>query len=192
MTPNEENNEQLTEQTTTPNNEVVVEIVEEPAVEEPAVEEPAVEEPAVEEPAVEEPAVEEPAAEEPAANDNKSEKETIEELLKRLADAGMSLLGVAKNKAEKAVNSFVEKSKIKISTENRKELVDEIFEETEKARENIETRLREVGEKIKTRFDFATRKDVKKLKKRVKKLEKLLKEKATEGSSNDETSAEQQ
>ena len=177
MTPNEENNEQLTEQTTTPNNEVVVEIVEEPAVEEPAVEEPA---------------VEEPAAEEPAANDNKSEKETIEELLKRLADAGMSLLGVAKNKAEKAVNSFVEKSKIKISTENRKELVDEIFEETEKARENIETRLREVGEKIKTRFDFATRKDVKKLKKRVKKLEKLLKEKATEGSSNDETSAEQQ
>ncbi|MBP6664949.1 MAG: hypothetical protein KA168_06650, partial [Chitinophagales bacterium] len=77
-------------------------------------------------------------------------------------------------------------------TENRKELVDEIFEETEKARENIETRLREVGEKIKTRFDFATRKDVKKLKKRVKKLEKLLKGKATttNESNNNEASAE--
>ncbi len=168
MTPNEENNEQLTEQTTTPNNEVVVEIVED--TKEQAQTE-----------------------EEPAANDSKNEKETIEELLKRLADAGMSLLGVAKNKAEKAVNSFVEKSKIKISTENRKELVDEIFEETEKARENIETRLREVGEKIKTRFDFATRKDVKKLKKRVKKLEKLLKGKATATeSNNNEASAEQQ
>lgn len=166
MTPNEENNEQLTEQTTTPNNEVVVEIVED--TKEQAQTE-----------------------EEPAANDSKNEKETIEELLKRLADAGMSLLGVAKNKAEKAVNSFVEKSKIKISTENRKELVDEIFEETEKARENIETRLREVGEKIKTRFDFATRKDVKKLKKRVKKLEKLLKGKATTTeSNNNEASAE--
>ena len=167
MTPNEENNEQLTEQTTTPNNEVVVEIVED--TKEQAQTE-----------------------EEPAANDSKNEKETIEELLKRLADAGMSLLGVAKNKAEKAVNSFVEKSKIKISTENRKELVDEIFEETEKARENIETRLREVGEKIKTRFDFATRKDVKKLKKRVKKLEKLLKGKATttNESNNNEASAE--
>jgi polyhydroxyalkanoate synthesis regulator phasin len=167
MTPNEENNEQLTEQTTTPNNEVVVEIVED--TKEQAQTE-----------------------EEPAANDSKSEKETIEELLKRLADAGISLLGVAKNKAEKAVNSFVEKSKIKISTENRKELVDEIFEETEKARENIETRLREVGEKIKTRFDFATRKDVKKLKKRVKKLEKLLKGKATttNESNNNEASAE--
>lgn len=159
MTPNEENNEQLTEQTTTPNNEVVVEIVED--TKEQAQTE-----------------------EEPAANDSKNEKETIEELLKRLADAGMSLLGVAKNKAEKAVNSFVEKSKIKISTENRKELVDEIFEETEKARENIETRLREVGEKIKTRFDFATRKDVKKLKKRVKKLEKLLKGESTTTESN--------
>ena len=168
MTPNEENNEQLTEQTATPNNEVVVEIVED--TKEQAQTE-----------------------EEPAANDSKNEKETIEELLKRLADAGMSLLGVAKNKAEKAVNSFVEKSKIKISTENRKELVDEIFEETEKARENIETRLREVGEKIKTRFDFATRKDVKKLKKRVKKLEKLLKGKATATeSNNNEASAEQQ
>ncbi len=168
MTPNEENNEQLTEQTTTPNNEVVVEIVED--TKEQAQTE-----------------------EEPAANDSKNEKETIEELLKRLADAGMSLLGVAKNKAEKAVNSFVEKSKIKISTENRKELVDEIFEETEKARENIETRLREVGEKIKTRFDFATRKDVKKLKKRVKKLEKLLKgESTTTESNSNEASAEQQ
>jgi polyhydroxyalkanoate synthesis regulator phasin len=168
MTPNEENNEQLTEQTTTPNNEVVVEIVED--TKEQAQTE-----------------------EEPAANDSKNEKETIEELLKRLADAGMSLLGVAKNKAEKAVNSFVEKSKIKISTENRKELVDEIFEETEKARENIETRLREVGEKIKTRFDFATRKDVKKLKKRVKKLEKLLKgESTTTESNNNEASAEEQ
>ena len=169
MTPNEENNEQLTEQTTTPNNEVVVEIVED----------------------TKEQAQTEEDKEQTTAEDNKSEKETIEELLKRLADAGMSLLGVAKNKAEKAVNSFVEKIKIKISTENRKELVDEIFEETEKARENIETRLREVGEKIKTRFDFATRKDVKKLKKRVKKLEKLLKGKATTTeSNNNEASAE--
>lgn len=168
---NEENNEQLIEQNTTPNNEVVVEIVEDATAN--ATEEQA-----------------EALNEEQAESDTEStkgEKESLEEVLRRLADVGISLLGVARSKAEKAVNSFVEKSKIKMSPDNRKELVDDIFEETEKVRENIETRLRETSEKIKARFDFATQKDVKKLKKRVKKLEKLLKEKeGTTDSKSDE------
>ena len=171
MALNEENNEQLNEQNATPNNEVVVEVVENATAN--ATEEQA-----------------EALNEEQAESDNEStkgEKESIEDVLRKLADVGMSLLGIAKSKAEKAVNSFVEKSKVKMSPDNRKELVDDIFEETEKARENIETRLREASEKIKARFDFATQKDVKKLKKRVKKLEKLLKEKKkTADSKSDE------
>lgn len=119
-------------------------------------------------------ASEEKNDQESADQSTASAKDGIDDTVRKITEAALSLIQVARNRAEKAVNELVEKGKVKLAPDKRKELVDDIFEETEKVRENIETRLRDIGGKVKTRLDFATRDEVKKLKKRIKKLEKQL------------------
>ena len=102
-------------------------------------------------------------------NDEFNKSDSPEQLLKNMAEAGLSLLAVAKEKIEKAVDDLMDKGKI--SSEEGSRVMGNFKEEAEKARENFEERAKNITEIILGKLDVPSRKDFKKLKKKVSKLE---------------------
>ena len=97
----------------------------------------------------------------------------MEESIKKMVYAGVGLAAQATEKFEKTVNDLIQRGKI--SDKEGKKIVDEFFKKTEKKKDSFESRFRSTTEEIIERFNFATQKDVKSLKKKIEKLEKELK-----------------
>lgn len=103
-------------------------------------------------------------------------RESAEELFKKFAEAGSGLLNLAKERFEKIVNSFMEKGNL--SGEDGKEMFHNFMDEADKARDNFESRIKEVSDKIRGRLDVVNRREIGELKERIARLEALLDEKS--------------
>lgn len=106
-------------------------------------------------------------------------RESAEELFKKFTEAGSGLLNLARERFEKIVNSFMEKGNI--SREDGKEMFHNFMDEADKARDNFETRIKDVSDKIWGRLDIANRREMSELKERIARLEALLAEKEQQG-----------
>lgn len=107
--------------------------------------------------------------------DFESFRNSAEELLKAMAQAGLGLLNLAKDRFDKSVADFVDINKVKNKAQSEvSEVVDEFQKESESFKGNIESKLRNVSNNLREKLDIPSRDEFKKLKKRVKALEKEI------------------
>jgi polyhydroxyalkanoate synthesis regulator phasin len=111
-------------------------------------------------------------------NGNSQERETAEELIRKIAEAGLGLFNLAKDRFERTLNELGNRNGINFSREEGKEMVNNFLDEADRARDTFESKAREISEKIISRLDFSHRREVRELQERLEKLESLLAEKA--------------
>jgi len=101
------------------------------------------------------------------------------ETIKNIIYAGVGLASKTSDKIKETINDLVEKGKIS-DTEGKK-IMDNIFQSTESTREDIESKIKTVSDKITSKFDFSKKEtnEVLALRKRIEELESQLKPKAT-------------
>lgn len=95
-----------------------------------------------------------------------------EKLLKNMAESGLAILAVAKEKIEKAVDEMMARGKM--SSEEGSRVVGNFKVEAEKAKDTFEKKAKDITEIILGKLDVPSSKDFKKLKKKVAKLEKAV------------------
>lgn len=94
------------------------------------------------------------------------------DLLKNLIYAGVGLASLAADKLQATVNDLVKKGKI--SDEEGKRIIQEFFENSDAKKEEFENKFKAATENIIDRFEFARKKDLVELQKRVEDLEAEL------------------
>lgn len=101
------------------------------------------------------------------------------ETIKNIIYAGVGLASQTSDKIKETINDLVEKGKIS-DTEGKK-IMDNIFQSTESTREDIESKIKSVSDKITSKFDFSKKEteEVLALRKRIEELEAQLKPTAT-------------
>ncbi len=93
----------------------------------------------------------------------------MEDLFKKFLYTGVGLVALTAEKMQKTIDKLV--SENKISTEEGKKLVDEFIKNTSTKKEEFESQLKSITERVVRSFDFATAHELKDLKKRVEVLE---------------------
>jgi polyhydroxyalkanoate synthesis regulator phasin len=93
----------------------------------------------------------------------------MEDLFKKFLYTGVGLVALTAEKIQKTVDRLV--SEDKLTTDEGKKIVDEFVKNTQTKKEEFETQLRSITEKVIRSFDFATAHELNELKKRVEALE---------------------
>jgi polyhydroxyalkanoate synthesis regulator phasin len=93
----------------------------------------------------------------------------MEDLFKKFLYTGVGFVALTAEKFQKTIDKLV--SENKISTEEGRKIVDDFLKNTSTKREEFESQLKSITEKVVRSFDFATAHEVKALKDRVDKLE---------------------
>lgn len=93
----------------------------------------------------------------------------MEDLFKKFLYTGIGLVALTAEKMQKTIDKLV--SENKISTEEGRRLVDDFIKNTQTKKEEFESQLKSITERIVRNFDFATAHELKDLKKRVEVLE---------------------
>ena len=90
---------------------------------------------------------------------------------------GLGALALTREKAEVLVNELIEKGKL--TREDSKNVIDELMSRAEDEKKALEERIDKALDSAVERLSLATTKDIDQLKKQLKKIEKLLVDKAT-------------
>ncbi|GIV39636.1 MAG: hypothetical protein KatS3mg033_1436 [Thermonema sp.] len=106
----------------------------------------------------------------------------MQEVVKKFIYTSVGLVSITAETLKQTVDKLVEESKL--STDEGKKIVDEFLKNTETKREEFETQLQSLVEKVSKKLKFVTEDDLNEVLKRVEKLEKALAEQtaAQEGS----------
>lgn len=96
----------------------------------------------------------------------------MENIFKKLVYTSVGIAAQAKEKLESTITSLVEEEKI--STQEGKRIVDEFLQSTDSKKENIETEVNGLVEKIVKTFSFATQSEMKELEDRIAAMEALI------------------
>jgi len=98
----------------------------------------------------------------------------MREVIKKIGLMGVGLAAMTEEKAKEIVSEMEKKGEI--SKEEGKKLVNEIMEERKKQRKEMEEKVSSEVEKAMTKAGLATKDDVKKLDRRLKNIEEMLKQ----------------
>jgi len=93
----------------------------------------------------------------------------MEELLKKVLYTGVGIAALTAEKLQQVVDGLVKEDKL--TQEEGKKIVTDFFKNTQTKKDEFETQLKSVAEKVVSNFKFASSKDVEALKKRVNALE---------------------
>jgi polyhydroxyalkanoate synthesis regulator phasin len=96
----------------------------------------------------------------------------MEDLFKKFVYTGVGLVSMTVDKFQKSVEKLVDEDKL--SQEEGKKLVDDLFKNTEAKREEFETKLKSVVEEVMVRMNLATQKQVQELQDRLAVIETQL------------------
>ena len=95
----------------------------------------------------------------------------MEDILKKFLYTSVGFVSLATEKFQKTIEILV--SEKKISSEEGKRLLEDFFKQTETKKEEFESQMNSVVEKVVKSFSFATTNDIEELSKRVRALEEL-------------------
>lgn len=101
------------------------------------------------------------------------------DLIRKTMLTGIGLAGLTKDKIEKLAKALARMGKL--SEKEGKKLLDDLLKKSEKARKDLEGQIERVVKKTMKKMNLATREDMLRLSKRIKKLEQALKEKGSHG-----------
>lgn len=96
----------------------------------------------------------------------------MESLFKKVLFTGVGLVTTTAEKYQSQIDEMVEKGKL--SEDEGKKVVDSLFNDFDKKKEDFEERLKTVVNKVVGSFDFASRSEIASLKAKVTKLEGQL------------------
>lgn len=99
------------------------------------------------------------------------------ESLKNIIYAGVGLATMTSDKLKETINDLVERGKI--SDTEGKRIIDDFFKTTESTKEEFETKIKSMSDKLTSTFDFKGKKEervIKNLEKKISELEKQLAE----------------
>ncbi len=97
----------------------------------------------------------------------------MESLFEKAFLAGLGLLDLTREKAEKIVEELVKKGEV--AKEKQPEFVKRLMERTEKGRKEIEKIVEDATTKVMKKIDIPSRSDIEKLTKKIEELKKRLK-----------------
>ncbi|WP_166919592.1 phasin family protein [Thermonema lapsum] len=115
----------------------------------------------------------------------------MQEVVKKFIYTSVGLVSITAETLKQTVDKLVEESKL--SSDEGKKIVDEFLKNTETKREEFETQLQSLVEKVSKKLKFVTEDDLNEVLKRVEKLEAALAANKTEAektSSKSQKSAE--
>jgi len=101
------------------------------------------------------------------------------DLIRKTVLTGVGLAAMTKDKIEELAKEFAEKGEL--TEKEGKDLVDDLLKKSEKARKDLNAYVEKAVRKIMKEMKIATREDVLNMKKQIKKLEKALNEKDSQG-----------
>lgn len=96
----------------------------------------------------------------------------MEDLFKKFVYTGVGMVSTTFEKFQKSVEKLVDEDKL--SQEEGKKLVDDLFKNTESRREEFEAKLKKVAEEILTRMNLATQSQLHELQDRLAVIETKL------------------
>ncbi|MFN8394823.1 MAG: hypothetical protein U0176_09150 [Bacteroidia bacterium] len=96
----------------------------------------------------------------------------MEDLFKKFVYTGVGMVSTTFEKFQKSVEKLVDEDKL--SQEEGKKLVDDLFKNTESRREEFEAKLKKVAEEILTRMNLATQSQLQELQDRLAVIETKL------------------
>ncbi|HDH87883.1 MAG: polyhydroxyalkanoate synthesis regulator [Deltaproteobacteria bacterium] len=92
------------------------------------------------------------------------------DLIKKTMLTGIGLAAMTQDKVEELAKELSEKGKL--SEKEGKNLVNELLKKSEQAKKDLETRVENIVEKVLGKMNLASKKDIDKIEKRLKRLEK--------------------
>ena len=101
------------------------------------------------------------------------------DLIKKTMFTGLGLAFLTKEKIEDMAKGFADEGEIK--KKDIKKFIDELSKKSEEARKNVDGRIEKIVKAILEKMNLVSRDDFLKLEKRVKQLQKALKEEKAKG-----------
>lgn len=99
------------------------------------------------------------------------------DLIKKTMLTGFGLAGLTKDKVERLAKELAKKGRL--SEKEGKKLLEDLSKKSVKARDDMEKQIEKIAKKTTKKMNLATREDILKLTKRIKRLEQALKNKET-------------
>ncbi len=99
--------------------------------------------------------------------------EKFEELFKKFVYTGVGMMSLAKDKLEKAIEDLIKEEKI--SSKEGEKIVNDFLKSADTKKKELEDNLKNMIDKIVSKFNYASKKELDELTKRVKKMEEMLK-----------------
>lgn len=96
----------------------------------------------------------------------------MEDLFKKFVYTSVGLVSMTVDKFQKSVEKLVDEDKL--SQEEGKKLVDDLFKNTEAKREEFEAKLKKVVEEVMVRMNLATQTQIQELQDRIAQIETKL------------------
>jgi polyhydroxyalkanoate synthesis regulator phasin len=96
----------------------------------------------------------------------------METLIKKVIYTGVGIASAANEKVQTRINEWVEKGKV--SEEEGKKVVDDLLNDTDTKKEEVEGKIRDYVENFLAKFDFPTRNEVSSLQEKLNALEAKL------------------
>ena len=101
----------------------------------------------------------------------------MEDLFKKFIYTGVGLVAHTADKVQQSINKLIDDNKI--SAEEGKKIVDDIIKNTQTKKDEFESQLKSISEKVIKGLNYARKEDVEELKARIEELEKELKKTKT-------------
>jgi len=92
------------------------------------------------------------------------------DLIKKTMLTGVGLAAMTKDKVEELAKELMEKGEM--SEKEGKELIDDLLKRSEQAKKDLETKVENIVEKVLGKMNLASKKDISKIEKKLKRLEK--------------------
>ena len=92
------------------------------------------------------------------------------DIIKKAMLTGVGLAAMTRDKIEEMAKELTEKGEM--TEKEGRELVDELVKKSEKAKKDLETKMEGIVEKVLGKMNLATKEDIRKIEKRLKRLEK--------------------
>lgn len=92
------------------------------------------------------------------------------DILKELFDLGMGTLALTQEKAEKAIKALIKKGKLE--EKEGRELVEALIKRGRIERMGLEKKISKLAQRVTRELNFATKEDLRKLKKEIDQLKK--------------------
>jgi len=92
------------------------------------------------------------------------------DLIKKTMLTGVGLAVMTKDKVEELAKELTEKGEM--SEKEGRELVDDLLKKSEQAKKDLEKKVENIAEKVLGKMNLASKEDISKIEKRLKRLEK--------------------